>query len=333
MKKRNWGAGVCLGILLAAGGVSADSWNGSVTALETVRVTAPAEGIAEALTLETGARTEEGVTAGMIRAEKIFAPEDGTVSVIMAEEGETVTGAVLEISPVSLYTVTCTVTDVAQTPETALIHIGEMVYIRCMADGSHRAEAVVTAVSGAEWTAETTAGELYVGEAVYLYRDPEYAAASRIGKGTVTAHDPLTVTAGGVITRMRVAAGDRVERGQWLFSVASAEETEIRVPAAGIVTGVSVSPGDRVTEGQELAEIAVSCAIRVTVPADEAGQFAPGQTWMYTRGDDPHENLYPCRVSRVLIHEEDASGTVELIPEGGELLPVGMTVTITADAR
>ncbi len=329
MGKKIWAALICLALSMAFCGAYADTWSGSVAALETAYVTAPADGIAETLKLETGARVTEGTTAGSIRAEKVFAPFDGTVTGVKAAEGDTVSGTMLEISPVSLYTVSCTVTSAAETPENVLIHIGETVYIRCMKDRTHHAEAVVVSVSGAEWTAETTAGDLYVGEAVYLYRDAACQADSRIGKGTVTAHDPLTVSAEGVIRQLRVQAGDKVERGQWLFSVSSSAENEITIPSSGIVTAVNASAGEQVKEGQELAEIAESCAIRIEVSADEAGLFAPDQAYAYIRGDDPHEEMHPCHVSRVLADADNASAVVELIPEDETLLPVGMTVLVT----
>ena len=328
MLKRLGAAVICLALAAAACGACADSWNGTVAALETVQVTAPATGIPEQLELEAGAYVTEGETIGTVRAEKVFAPYDGTVATLSAEEGAEVSGTVLEISPVSLYTVSCTVSNTAKTAENALIHVGETVYVSCVTDGSHRAAAVVTAVSGAEWTAETVAGELFIGEAVYLYRDAECSAGKRIGKGTVTARDPLAVSAEGVISHLRVRSGDRVERGQWLFSVSSSADREIRIPAAGIVTEVGFATGEQVTEDQVLAEIAVSCALRITVSADEAGEFAPGQSWAYIRGDDPHEETHPCRVSRVLENREDASVEVELIPEDGTLLPIGMNVRV-----
>ncbi len=328
MGKRILAYGICLALILTLSGAAADNWNGNVSALETAYVTSPAEGIAETLRLETGAQVTEGDSAGSVRSEKVFAPFDGTVAAVGAAEGDNVSGTVLEISPVSLYTVSCTVTGAAETPANALVHVGDTVYIRCLTDRTHHAEAVIVSVSGAEWTAETVAGELYVGEAVYLYRNEACKADSRIGKGTVTAHDTLTVDAEGVIRELRVKAGDRVERGQWLFSVSSSDEDEITIPASGIITEVKASRGEQVKEGQELAEIAVSCAIRISVAADEVSEFREGQTWGYIRGDDPHETIHLCRVSRILADAADASAVVELVPEDEPLLPVGMSIQI-----
>lgn len=328
MSKRVWAAGLCLAIILGLCGASADSWSGSVEALETVYVTAPAKGILEALALETGAAAEEGETVGSVRMEKVFAPFDGTVTVLEAEEGGEVSGTVLEITPVSLFTVSCTVSGAAKTPENAVVHIGETLWIRCMADRTHWAEAKVVSVSGSEFTAETVAGELYIGEAVFLYRNEDCLAGSRVGKGTVTARDPLPVAAEGVIRQLRVQVGDRVERGQWLFTVSSSADNDITVPASGIVTKVSASAGMQAEEGQELAEIAVSCAIRITASGDEADLFTADREWVYIRGDDPHEETRPCRVGRILAGGEDGSVTVEFIPEDETLLPVGMSVRV-----
>ena len=318
-----------LAALTAVTGALADSWNGSTEALDTVAVTAPADGLLLKLDLETGMTVEAGETAGEIRTEKVFAPFDGTVVTVTVDEGDEADGIVAEIAPTSLFALTCTVTGVAQTAENALVHIGEKLYVRCMVDGSHRAEAVVTDVNGAEFSTETTAGELYVGEAVWLYRDAD--AAERVGKGTVTVHDTLTVSSSGTVRNLRVKAGDTVERGQWLYSVSSAEDTGIRTPVSGIVTEVSAQAGSKVKEDQELAVIAVSCAIRIEVAAEDVRQFRTGMVCSYFRGDDPHETAYSCTVSRILLNEKGDGAVVELLPEEGNLLPLGMSVRVETE--
>lgn len=322
---------ILAGMLLLAvtAGALADSWTGSTQALDTAAVTSPADGLLLQLKLEEGAAVKAGGTAGEIRTEKVFAPFDGTVVAVAVKEGEEADGTVVEIAPTSLYALTCTVSDVAQTAEAALVHVGEKLYVRCTADGTHRAEAVVTSVNGAEFSAETTAGDLYVGETVWLYRDAD--AKERIGKGTVTVHDTLTVSSSGTVRNLRVQAGDTVERGQWLYSVSSAEDTNICIPADGIVTEVSASAGSKVKEGQELAVIAVSCGIRIEVAAEDVKQFRTGGVCTYYRGDDPHETAYNCTVSRILLNAQGSTATVELLPEEGELLPLGMSVRVETD--
>ena len=64
------------------------------------------------------------------------------------------------------------------------------------------------------------------------------------------------------------------------------------------------------------------------MPADEVNLFTADHEWAYIRGDDPHEETRPCRISRVLANAEDASAVVEFIPEDETLLPVGMGIRI-----
>ncbi len=323
--KRFCAALICLCLLTA--GALADSWTGSVVAGEITQVVNPGDGILASFMLIEGQTVEAGEIVGALRTEKVFAPVSGTVAGLSAGEGDEVDSDVLEISPVSRYTVLCTISNVSTTPETAMIHMGEAVRLRCTADGSHMALGRVVRVDGAEYEVETTAGELYVGETVYVYRGAAYTAAKRIGRGTVTAHTTEQVSAQGVILRMRVAAGDTVEKGQWLFTVASCADPEIAAPAAGVVTSVRASAGAEVRQDEVLVEIAGASVLRITVSADESLRLSPGTRLCYTRADDPHGILRPCTVSRVLL--TDGGADVELIPE--ESLPIGLTVTVTED--
>ncbi len=316
-------AALCL--LTAA--ACADTWSGSVIAAETVTAVSPADGTAESFSLTVGQTVAEGDVLGSIRADKVFSPVSGTIAAIHSETGDLVDGTVLEIDPVSRYAVTCTVDNIAKTPEAALIHMGETVWMKCTADGSHMARGRVVSISGAAFNVEATAGELYVGEAVYIYRDEACSADARVGKGTVTAQDTVKVSGKGVLLNIRHAVGDKVDKGQWLFSVAGSEDTLITAPAAGVVVSVSASEGSAVRENGTVAEIATATALRITVAADETGRFTAGSVWYYTRGDDPHETHYPCTVRRVLLASGEGTATVELTAE--EDLPIGMSVLVT----
>ena len=316
-------------LLLTACPALADTWTGSVTALDTVEFTAPATGLLTRLELEVGQEVTEGTEAGEIRAEKVFSPVSGTVAAIHKELGDKVSGTVLEINPTSRYSVSCTVSGTAKTAENALIHSGETLYIRCTVDGTHRAVGVVTTVDGANFQVEVTGGELYVGEAVYLYRDKAFSKNQLVGKGTVLTHATVAVSGEGYLNLLRVRVGDPVARGQWLFTTASSEETVLRVPASGIVQTLLAAEGETVQEDSTVAVITTSCALRIDVSADDAPRFTAGSTWYYTRGDDAHETHLPAKVLRVLMKEEDASATVELRPEDGGSLPLGMSVIVT----
>ena len=306
----------------------ADVWNGSVAAATEVEIIIPADGTLDTFDLTVGQTVSTGDVVGHIRETKVFSPIDGEVAAVHLETGDKADGTVIEIAPVSLYLLTCTAENTAKTPENALIHIGEQVYVKCTADGSHRAIARVTALDGMDYEAEVIGGELYVGESVFIYRDRNFAQSSQIGKGTVTSQETLPVAGEGVILQLRVGIGDRVERGQWLFSTASSSKTDIIAQADGVITSVSVEIGSQVHEDQTAAVIATGISLRVDVSADDAPRFRKGARWYYTRSDDPHETLLPATVRSVLLNEKDASATVVLIPDE-KVIPIGLGISLT----
>jgi biotin carboxyl carrier protein len=72
----------------------------------------------------------------------------------------------------------------------------------------------------------------------------------RSGDGRVKAPIP------GLITHLRVRAGDQVEAGKPLLVLEAMKmENEIRAPLSGVVTAVHVSPGQTVTRDEVLVEI------------------------------------------------------------------------------
>ena len=319
---------ILLAAVLAVSPALADTWVGTVAASASTEAEIPADGTLISLDAEVGQTVKAGQVIGAVRETRVFAPADGTIAAVHLETGDKAEGTVLEIAPVSLYTLTCTAENYAKTPENALIHSGEEIYVRCTVDGTHKAVARVTTINGAAFDAETTAGELYVGETVFLYRDPAFTASSLIGKGTVTSHDTLAVSGEGVLLQLRVAVGDTVQRGQWLFSTASSQDTRVTAPADGIITAVHVQAGSAVQADQSAATIATDIALRAQVSPDDAGRFKKGDTWYYTRNDDPHETHFTCTVQRVLTNEADASATIVLIPEEKDL-PIGLGIILT----
>lgn len=79
----------------------------------------------------------------------------------------------------------------------------------------------------------------------------DLAAANRAGAGPV----PLVAPMPGLVVRVHVAAGDRVEAGAPLVSVEAMKmENELRAVAAGTVRRVLVAPGTAVEKGAPLVE-------------------------------------------------------------------------------
>ena len=314
-----------LALLLPATAL-AEIYEGQTEALETVAVTAEISGSLEGIETQVGARVSEGDALARLRPGKVFASQDGAVARVQVGEGETADGTVLEVAPMEKYLVYCTVDGAYQAAENTLIHSGEMLYIRCTSDGSHRAVGVVAAIDGEEYRVLTLGGALYVGETVNLYRGDDFAAESRVGKGTVTASDTEAYEAEGDVTRLLVAAGDAVERGQLLYEVGGGT---LYAPASGIVSAVSVQPGDAVEADQAVAEIVPDGQICVTFQVEEAdaARIAAGRRVELILPGDAEETVSGIILDVARI-AEGGKYAVRALPEDGVALPLGMTVRV-----
>ena len=252
-------------LALATAPALAEVYPGTTVARSTVPVVAESGGALETLSLLPGQRVAAGEVLGATAVQKLFATQDGTVALCHAREGDAVDGAVLEIAPTSRYTVYCTVESAYSSPETQLVHSGEQLYLRCTANGTHRAVGVVTSIDGAEYRVEVIGGELYVGETVNLYRDADFSTTRRVGVGTAVVAEPIEYTASGTLIELCVQEGEEVERGELLFTYAQSDDTQIVSPAYGVIVNVLAAPGDLLQSGQTVAELVQPEDVRIQV--------------------------------------------------------------------
>ena len=319
-------------LALAATPALAETYSGTTVAARTTALVSEAGGVLESLSLLPGQSVAAGETVGSTRAEKVFAAWDGTVALCHAEAGDSVDGAVLEISPTSRYTVYCTVDGAYGDPETELVHTGEQLYLRCTANGTHKAIGVVTSIDGAEYQVEVIGGELYVGEVVNLYRDADFSAARRVGVGTAVVAEPIEYSASGTLIELCVQEGEIIERGELLFTWAQADSTQIVSPAGGVVASVLVAPGDVLKIGQTVAELVQPGDVRIQVQltAADAARIQFGDAATYIRADDPTETPRSAIVEGVSAIADGEGYVVLLIPEDFDL-PLGLSVEVHID--
>ena len=305
-KKQRIGALLASAALCLPGIGRADVWKGTTYAAETEEVRASAEGVLESFALRVGQYVKEDTFAGQTKENRVFAPFDGRVISVQTMEGEE-TGqlAVLTLEPVSPYEVVCSVKKAHKTPENTTLRPGQQVWVRCAADGSHRALGRVTKLEGEEFRLEILGGELFIGES-----------------------DAVESRASGTVLRMCVAPGEEVERGQLLYTTASSSDPRFFAEAEGWVTETSSAEGKEVKENDAVATIAT--AVQITVQTDKSALslLKEGTRLSYWRADDPH-TLLPCAVSRLLYTVGSEELTAEIAPLGEELLPVGLTVYVT----
>ena len=215
-------------------------FDGEVVASETQVISVPCSGQLESIEVQEGQWVSEGEAVAEMKVNKVFATTDGTVRGIFYQVGDSLEsgagasgqttgsaenaggednsqsadGTVMYIAPVSRYTVNATIDDAYNRAANKYVRIGETVYMKCVKDGSHRAVGTIVAVDGSGYTVETTGGELYMEETVYIYRDSDYSSSTRIGSGTVTRTQEVAVQGTGTLLKLYVEDGEEVERGQ-----------------------------------------------------------------------------------------------------------------------
>ena len=269
---------LCLCALCLTGAARAEiALSGTVAARETAAVTANTGGSVEEVFVRAGDRVEEGDMVATVALTGVYASADGTVRGIMAEAGDSAGETVLSIAPMSKYTVTADISDAYDSAANKHVTVGETVYMECSRDGSHVAVGRVVKAEGSAYTVEVTGGELYMEETVYIYRDEEHSSSARIGSGTVSRTAELAVSGSGRVAEMYVSEGERVERGQLLFTCMEADTVEdallggeIRSTASGVVASVAAQAGQQAAVGSTVLTVYPTEGFCVELSVEEA---------------------------------------------------------------
>ena len=254
-----------------------EEFDGSVIAGDTVTVTAPYGGTVKSVSLRAGELIDVGDAVATMQTTQVLAPEDGTVRGVFAQAGDTLDKTtVLYVAPVSKYTITCSIDKAYSTIATKYVHVGETVYIKCAPDGTHKAVGIITAADGTQYTVQTTGGELYMEETVYVYRSDAYTYQTRIGSGTVGRTAELALTGTGSLLKTYVQDGDEVERGQLLFETVEGSldalglySDTIQSDAQGVIAEVKVTAGQKVAKGDVLLTVYKPTDYQIAFSVDE----------------------------------------------------------------
>lgn len=271
MKKSKKPLALLLALLCAAPGfaLASGSYDGTIVCITPQVVCAPFGGTVGTVSLQTGQKISAGDAVATVETTKVYAPCDGTVTGLFGQPGDDAKtiadrfGAVLYIAPNRQYTISATATKAYGSIETMYVHIGETVYMR--SSGTYErndAQGMITAVDGMNFTVETTSGALLMDEAVYLYRSPELANETRVGRGTVSRTKEFAMADEGSIVAMHVQNGDSVTHGQLLYETVTgilpsltATGNVITSNASGIVDSVSITAGDSIAQGKVLITV------------------------------------------------------------------------------
>jgi multidrug resistance efflux pump len=265
-----------------------EEFDGNVVAGDTIPVVAPYGGTIQSISLREGAVISVGDTVATMQTTKVLAAEDGTIRGVYCQDGDALDkSTVLNIAPISKYTIACTISKAYDDIDNKYVSIGETVYIRNKRDETYKAQGVITAVDGSSYTVQTTAGQLYMQDTVYIYRSEDYTTESRIGSGTVGRTAELAVTGSGSLLKLYVQDGDTVERGQLLFETVTGTldglgeySNVVQSDTSGIIAEVKVTAGQTVNKGDVLLTVYPQNSDQISFSIDEdlLGEISVGDT-------------------------------------------------------
>ena len=320
--------------------------NGTVSATQTVTLTAPAAGKVEMCSIAPGDHVEAGTALISLQTTKVYAEQDGTVR-IFGQAGDSVTalttryGGVAYVEPIQRYTVSASTKNAYSSDDNKLIHAGEKVYLRSTENYNVKSSGTVTIVSGTSYTVEVDGTTLTSGTSVYIYRDPDYANASRIGSGSVAQASTIAYTGTGFLVNVHVQNGQQVNAGDLLFETiegnfvpGTAHMNVIANDQSGVIAAVNTGKGKTVAADEAVIEIYPDDAMRinVSVPEDDLSRVKPGTTVQCFLGDDDTDPFTGIIEKISLLPNEDTAYgtnyTVSIIPESVDPLRYGLTILV-----
>ena len=306
-----------LAAALCAAPALAEVYSGVTSAYSTLAITADAGGLVRSLNVEAGSAVNQGDSIAQIEAAKVFARQDGTIARIHASEGSRTEGAVLELAPVSRYTVHCTTDGGYDSIANNRIHCGETLYMMCSSNGTHQGSGTVYSIDGETFMLQADGGEFYVGEAVYLYRDAQHSYKQLVGMGTVVTSAAESYESTGMIAKIHVSEGEYVQRGELLYEVIEGESAAITAPAGGIITSCEIDAGANVAQGETIATMVSGQEIYVSFEADEAqaAQLCAGSQLMLNYACEPEDSFSYGQIVDISNLSEDGFCTVWVKPE------------------
>ncbi len=268
------------------------SYDGEVIAGLTQPVTTLFGGSVKEINVRKGDLVSKGDLLATIATTCTYAPLEGTITGVYANEGDDTAsivkryGGVLYIEPTNRYTIEASTEKAYNNSENKYIHLGEEVYLCCTADGTHKGTGIVATFTEKGYTVEVTGGDFYMGETVGIFRKSDYSAESRIGRGTVGRTVPVAVEAEGSLLKCHVKNGDFVERGELLFETVDGvldglyvPDCGIYAPEDGIIASVEATLGAKIEKGGTVVTLnpVSSLQIEFLVPEEELPELTISQ--------------------------------------------------------
>ena len=317
--------------------------DGTIEPGRTLTITAPYTGTVGDFAAEAGDKLEAGEAVFPLSVQTVYAETDGTVTGLFAEPGDNAAtvisrfGALLYVERDELFMAACTTAGADSDTEDKIIHPGERVYLKSTQNSDRRGMGRVTQVSGGSYTVEVTEeGNLRLNESLKIYRDREHKTDSCIGSGKTSRIDPAAVTAEGYVLAVHVSDGQRVSRGDTLFSIVPDQldgmaggEAAALMPQDGVLLSVSAQSGAQAQKDSVLAAYCPAGEMQLVCPVDEMdlGDIAVGARVTVTLDAYEDTPIDGEIVKIAAAADENGEYAVTIALEESVLVRIGMSAT------
>jgi multidrug efflux pump subunit AcrA (membrane-fusion protein) len=324
------------------------SAKGVVRCVDSVDVFAPVGGQLNPFDWEAGDTVSAGATLFSVRPKQVLAANDGVIRSLRAVVGDQTAatqqqfGALCSIDRTDVMWVDASTKNAYDKPENRAITIGETLRVYNGKDSDPiEAEGKVISVDGKDYVVEIPAGDFDLEDDVKLYRgsDGAYRSGDRVGEGEIERADAIPVTADGVIAGISVTEGQKVKRGDVLFTLDAADTvyaqgaiTDAVSERGGVISELFVKSGQNVQKDQLLMTVEPLDSLEFLVDVDEldimtmkAGDAIQVKVDALNAYVPAAVNkIYPLGVEVLDATKYQVSLTIQNVPAG--LLP-GMRVT------
>ena len=336
---------LCLILLAMAPAAMAEGLeiDGVIEAGRTPTITAPFTGTVGDFDVQAGDVLAAGDVLFPLSVTTVYAETDGTVTGLFALPGDSAAtvidrfGALGYVERDELFSAACSTAGADGDTEDKIVHPGETVYLKSTQNSDRRGEGRVTSVSGSSYTVEITdEGSLRINESFKVYRDKGHDADSCIGSGRTSRVDPVAVTAEGYVLAVHVTDGQRVSRGDALFSVVPDQLTGMQggeaaalMPQDGVLLSVSAQSGAQAAKDSVLATYCPVGGMELQCPVDEMdlADIAVGASVSVTLDAYPDAPVSGEIVKIAAAADENGEFAVTIALEASENVRIGMSAT------
>ena len=255
--------------------------NGVVRSGNVEQLTAPFSGVLLPFDWAYGDRVEADEVLFVMQTQKVYAPADGTMQAVFAQEGDLcedvqmLYGCIGTMTRATEQIILADTADAYDEDGEPVVHAGAPVYLRQSDDEDNKGKGRIIAVDGENYTVELTSGLFDEEDEVEVFSDENMGTKTKLGDGTVIRQADLPLMASGRVLKACVQQGDSIRKGQLLFETVSpdaepdVDSAEIIAPVSGALELGYLTSGQQVYKGQLLCSVHDLSKLEVVAQVDE----------------------------------------------------------------